>query len=110
MNDNREELQSDGLKNLTGKETKEILVKSCEDITNYRGYFEADGQKFANRSNLLFPKRAILNVGMLLTQSEVAKELRSRLLDIVHDAEEVITDNGNTVVGNVVEEILDEKA
>ena len=47
---------------------------------------------------------------MLFTPSEVAKGLRSRLLDIVHDAEEVITDNGNTIVENVVEEILDEKA
>ena len=58
-------------------------------LTNYRGYFKADGQKFANRSNLLFPKRAILNVGMLLRDSAVAKEVRNRLLDIVHDAEAV---------------------
>lgn len=35
-------------------------------------------------------KEQILNVGMLLTGSEVSRELRSRLLDIVHDVEEVI--------------------
>lgn len=36
----------------------------------------------------LFPKRAILRVGMLLQGSLIAKELRSKLLDIIHDAEE----------------------
>ncbi|HBJ2623377.1 TPA: hypothetical protein LA827_003176 [Clostridium botulinum] len=67
VNDNREELQSNGLKNVTGKETKEILVRFSKEITNFKGYFTVDGCKLANRSNLLFPKRAILNVGMLLT-------------------------------------------
>lgn len=33
----------------------------------------------------VFPFRAILNLGMLLTESERAKELRSRVLDIVID-------------------------
>lgn len=106
----RKELILNGLKNLTGKETKEVLAKSLENLANFKGYFVTDGQKMSHRNNLLFPKRAILNVGMLFTPSEVAKGLRSRLLDIVHDAEEVITDNGNTIVENVVEEILDEKA
>ncbi|WP_294406051.1 Bro-N domain-containing protein [uncultured Clostridium sp.] len=71
---------------------------------------QSEPLEIPNRGMNLFPKRVILNVGMLLTQSEVVRELRSRLLDIVHDAEEVITDNGNTIVENVVEEILDEKA
>lgn len=40
---------------------------------------------------------------MLLTSSEVAKKLRSRLLDIVYDAEEIITDESNTIVEKLVE-------
>lgn len=70
---------------------------------------QSEPLEIPNRGMNLLTKRAILNVGMLLTGSEVAREVRSRLLDIVHDAEEVITDNGNTIVENVVEEILDEK-
>ena len=106
----KEELESNGYRLFTGKEIKDIFIKVNQTIISYHGGFEVSGQKFANRSNGLFTKRAILNVGMLLTQSEIARELRSRLLDIVHDAEEVITDNGNTIVENMVEEILDEKA
>ena len=34
-----------------------------------------------------FPKRAILRVGILLRNSHVAKEVRTILLDIVHDTE-----------------------
>lgn len=40
----------------------------------------------------LFPKRAILRVGMLLRDSEVAKEVRTQLLNIEeHTATEVKT-------------------
>ena len=38
----------------------------------------------------LFPKRAILNIGMLLRDSEVAKRLREALLDVVEAAPEAI--------------------
>ena len=82
IKDNRDEIKLDGMITPSGKETKEILVKSSKDITNCRGYFEVDGIKFANRSNTLFPRRAILRVGMLLRDSEVAKEVRTQLLNI----------------------------
>ena len=82
IKDNREEIKLDGMITPSGKETKEILVKFSKDITNCRGYFEVDGIKFANRSNTLFPRRAILRVGMLLRDSEVAKEVRTQLLNI----------------------------
>lgn len=63
-------------------------------IINKRGHFlveTADGYvKMANRSNGLFPKRAILRVGMLLRDSEVAKEVRTQLLNIEEKAPEVI--------------------
>lgn len=106
---NSDELLSDGLKTVMGKELKGILASDNMSHTNHKGYFIADGQKFANGKNTLFPKRAILRIGMLLRDSDVAKEIRSRLLDIVHDASNVVTENGNTIVENVVEEITEER-
>ena len=106
---NSDELLSDGLKTVMGKELKGILASDNMSHTNHKGYFIADGQKFANGKNTLFLKRAILRIGMLLRDSEVAKEIRTRLLDIVHDASNIITENGNTIVENVVEEITEER-
>lgn len=99
MKRHKEELTFNGLKVFQGEELKALKG----EVQNEPSI------KFTSKLTL-FSKRAILNVGMLLRDSEVAKELRSRLLDIIHDAEEVVTDNGTTIVENVVEEILDEKA
>lgn len=82
VKDNREELLEDGLVNASGQETKEILAKSSKNFANVRGYFVCDGIKFNHRNNLLFPRRAILRVGMLLRDTEVAKEVRTQLLNI----------------------------
>ncbi len=87
IKNNRDELIENGLNTITGKETRDILVKSSKNITNHKGYFECDNIKFANRSNTFMTKRTLLNIGMLLRDSEIAKELRRRILDIVHDAE-----------------------
>lgn len=81
----REELVSNGLVDLSSKETKDMLGSNGVLLANHRGYFTANGVKMSNRNNTLFTKRTILNVGMLLTGSEVAKELRRRLLDISQD-------------------------
>lgn len=86
VKDNREELLEDGLVNASGQETKEILAKSSKNFANERGYFVCDGIKFNHRNNLLFPRRAILRVGMLLRDSEVAKEVRTQLLNIEEKA------------------------
>ena len=82
VKDNREELLEDGLVNATGVETKEILGKFSKDFANQRGYFTCDGIKFNHRNNLLFTRRAILRVGMLLRDSVIAKEVRTQLLNI----------------------------
>ena len=81
VNRNKEELIKNGYKLVTGKEMKEILVTCSMKVTNKRGYFECNGEKFANKINGLFNKRAILNVGMLLTESPIAEEVRTLLLD-----------------------------
>lgn len=59
--ENQEELLSDGLIKLNYNDTKEFLVSCLLQPTNFRGYFEAGGMRFANRSNTLIPRRAILN-------------------------------------------------
>ena len=110
VNRNKEELLNNGLKDLTGKETKDILASDNMSITNCKGYFMVENQKMSNRNNLLFSKRAILNVGMLLRDSKVAKEIRSRLLDIEYESNNATQENGNTVKENIVNEIDEEKA
>lgn len=79
---NREELREDGLSSLTGKDTKQMLESNNLLPSNFRGGFEASGMRFSNRGNTLFPRRAILRIGMLLRDSEIAKEIRTQLLNI----------------------------
>ena len=88
--DNKEELESNGYNVLEGEELSS-LKKLCQI-------------KSRARSLSLFTKRTVLNVGMLLKVSEVAKEIRSRILDIVHDSEK-----GEGNIDTVVEEVSEEK-
>ena len=107
---NRAELLNNGLKDLTCKETKEFLGSCSIQLANFRGYFTADGIKMNNKNNLLFSKRAILNVGMLLRDSKVAKEVRARLLDIEYESNKAVQENGQTIKDNIINEIDEEKS
>ena len=78
-------------------------------VTNFRGYFMVENQKFNNNYNLLFTKRAILRMGMLLQESLIAKEVRNRLLDIEYESNNAIQENGETVKQNIINEISEEK-
>lgn len=72
----RSELESDGMINKTYSEIQKVLghdVSILSSGVSYRG---------AN----LFPKRAILRIGMLLRDSEVAREVRDQLLNIEENA------------------------
>lgn len=80
---NKEELINNGLLILNGSKTREILVGNNLFPTNHRGYFIADNRKFANKSNTLVNKRCFLNMAMLLRDSKVAQEIRSKMLDII---------------------------
>lgn len=95
----REELESDGY---TTKSGKEIMIffgdnKSLKKISTTQGrksieMTNGDIFEVANRSNGLFTKRSMLRLGMLLRDSEVAKEVRTQLLNIEeHTATEVKT-------------------
>jgi phage antirepressor YoqD-like protein len=64
---NKEELEDNGMKYY--KKSEILLMVQCEPI------------EIPNRGTTLFTKRAILNLGMLLEESSVAKEVRTLLLD-----------------------------
>ena len=94
---------------------KKVIKRNKEELNNNgfslykKGNIEKilKGQsvplEIPNRGMNLFSKRAILNVAMLLRDSKIAKEVRSKLLDIAHDAEE---SKGN--IATIVEEIDEE--
>ncbi|WP_144561532.1 ORF6N domain-containing protein [Bacillus mycoides] len=89
---NREELVTDGFSQKTKDEIQGLV--SCNKhetkIVNHRGYYcIVDGgteirMSFAKTN--LFPRRAILRIGMLLRDSEVAKGVRTQLLNIEEKA------------------------
>lgn len=70
---NEEELTHNGYKVLTGNSLKEFKLRYDGDINV--------GMKTARIG--IFDFRSFLNVGMLLTTSEKAKQLRAKILDIV---------------------------
>ncbi|MCU5440509.1 phage antirepressor KilAC domain-containing protein [Bacillus cereus] len=76
----RDELESDGM-----------ILKSGRDLDQYRCLVHNEPNKNTGISTrtpkaFLFPKRAILRIGMLLRDSEVAKEVRTQLLNIEGNA------------------------
>ncbi|RZK14620.1 MAG: DNA-binding protein [Flavobacterium sp.] len=73
---NAEELKSNGYRLLKGEKLKAFKSLAYGTLIN-------EGTKTSVLG--VFNFRAVLNLGMLLTDSERAKELRSRLLDIVID-------------------------
>lgn len=91
----KDELIKNGLLILNGSKTREILVENKMLFTNYRGYFIADNRKFANKSNILVNKRCFLNMAMLLRDSKVAQDIRSKILDIV------LNENSNNEISTV---------
>ena len=99
---NREELVSDGAVTHSIGDIKSLI--GCEsthqNITNCRGGIEITIDEntkvfIPNAGIILYPKRAILRVGMLLRDSVIAKEVRTQLLNIVEVAQsekpEIIT-------------------
>ncbi|MDF2885550.1 MAG: hypothetical protein K0R54_6124 [Clostridiaceae bacterium] len=90
----RKELNSDGFDTRT-KKSLANEVKSHHGTlvslgqTGFKIIFSDGSEVLApNRGLRIFPKRAILRVGMLLRDSDVAKEVRTQLLNIVDTAQE----------------------
>ena len=104
----KEELEENGLKVYSKAEfLKEINVhlRNDQQLNGKSILTFEDGTElvFTNRGLILMTKRTVLNIGMLLKNSKVAKELRRRILDIVHDAEDT------EIVNNVINEIRTEQ-
>ncbi|EHH0849426.1 DNA-binding protein [Vibrio vulnificus] len=76
LSSHADELKNNGYQILRGSKLKEFKALSYGTVID-------DGTKTSVLG--VFSFRAILNLGMLLTDSERAKELRSRVLDIVID-------------------------
>ncbi|MDC0772627.1 restriction endonuclease [Streptomyces sp. HD] len=68
VHDHREELEANGYRVLAGTE-----------LTSFK---ELSGIQSRSRALALFPRRAVLNVAMLLQDSEVARQVRVYLLDM----------------------------
>jgi hypothetical protein len=87
VNRNRDEIESDGYSTWKMKDFLGSNKMLCPKITSYRGHFEVEfsnGQteNFNQKGIGLFTRRAILRVGMLLRDSEIAKEVRTQLLKL----------------------------
>lgn len=120
----KDELEKDGLKNVKPQEFIEKFLKQTQvSNSKIRGKsiieFQ-DGQKFEynNTGMLLFPKRAILRIGMLLRDSGVAKEIRTQLLNIeekssnkikeqdINEEIAIYTNIGKNVANGDIQEVL----
>jgi hypothetical protein len=86
---NKDEITSDGVQILTAAQISSAL-HSVTPIRKDRCYTTFDigeGREvaLANAKNRLFSLRAVLRIGLLLRDSEVAKEIRTQLLNVYDD-------------------------
>jgi len=99
--DNKKELSENGLKVLKGIDIKEfktrVLLGTKSD--------ELEDIFYRVPSLTVFTRRAILNVAMLLRDSEVAQEIRKYLLDIEHDT----SIESPNIIMNKLQELSEEK-
>lgn len=88
---NRDELDTDGMYLLTKSSTLNLQVEGLIKTKYYAEVKLSDSSciRVNNRGALAYPKRAILRVGMLLRDSEIAREVRNQLLNVLmasHDS------------------------
>lgn len=102
--DNKEEVQLDGCRTYKGKEISQSHVFSFKEFTqnraNYKFILMDDSEvSVGGKGIMLFPKRAVLRIGMLLRDSKIAQEIRTMLLDNHFQLEKVHDDlvNGREI-------------
>lgn len=80
----KDELESDGVSLKSYKEFLNIQNEGLETVVGKTIFLFANGESLTvpNRGLKVFPRRAILRVGMLLRDSVIAKEVRTQLLNI----------------------------
>ncbi len=103
VKNNRDEIESDGYKVWKKNDFNESKINLLSSTkTNFTISLGNEEVVVSNRGVALFPKRSILRVGMLLRDSEIAKEIRTQLLNVV----EVVKENNDEML---VQEIDKEK-
>lgn len=80
----KDELESDGVTIKSYKEFLNIQNEGIETVVGKTIFTIGNGETLVvpNRGLKVFPRRSILRIGMLLRDSEVAKEVRTQLLNI----------------------------
>lgn len=107
---NEDEILEDGYKVFKKKDIQELFHESKSYLlSSKQGFVVKDENdniilQASNRGIGLFTKRAILRIGMLLQDSEVAKEVRTRLLNI-YDAATSLTDVVEKEVSTIKDEL-----
>lgn len=92
----REEFQSDGILRLSSKDFKDRAlslhyeVSDSENTSRGKHIVSIGGMDLSlnGKCNIFYTKRAALRMAMLLRDSEIAKEIRTQLLNIMETAEE----------------------
>ena len=107
-NRHTKEIVEDGAKLCTKKEFLNLHVEGLEETTRVSRFVDGYGNTISvsNRGKWIFPKRAILRIAMLLRDSEVAKEIRTQLLNIFEHAEQqaYAEQDSNILVGDIEQE------
>lgn len=105
---NKDEIEADGMRMVTphAEELKGQIVP-LEKTKAYQVFQLSDDVsiKIPNRGIYMFPKRAILRIGMLLRDSAIAQEVRTQLLNTVEHVDPQITvreiENEQNILGEM---------
>ncbi|GAA2945675.1 restriction endonuclease [Streptomyces enissocaesilis] len=93
--DNREELEANGYRVLSG--------------TKLTSFKEVSGIQSRSRALALYPRRTVLNIAMLLRDSEVARQVRTYLLDAEHIARTHPVDNSVPTAPEPLDDRIDRR-
>ncbi len=107
---NREELISDGFKIYKATDFKTETHFGIKNVETTRGKFtvkflDDSTRDFSPRGISLFPRRAVLRVGMLLRESKIAKQIRTYLLNLEYDTQK----QSPEIITNITHEISEEQ-
>ncbi|MDX3387599.1 restriction endonuclease [Streptomyces niveiscabiei] len=95
VHDHRQELGANGYRVLTGTE-----------LTSFK---EVSGLRSRTASLALFPRRAVLNVAMLLRDSETARQVRVYLLDMEYMVRSQPVDNSVHRLSESLDQLVDNR-
>lgn len=87
-----DELENDGMRVAKYNDLSSLQYEDLKPAKGKVTFRLSDGSEldFPTRGAKIFPKRAILRVGMLLRDSEIAKEVRTQLLNIEEKTSEEV--------------------